>query len=112
MKHLKTYEKTYEIIEEDEPQVGDWVICSVLSIDAINWTELNDFLNTNIGKYAENDGTGFKPYIIRYKNVPNKLNNENFNGDMFRYVHRREIVRFSKNKEDLEIYIDANKYNL
>ena len=92
-------------------QEGDWVICTVRNYNSIS-AELINFLNTNIGKYMENDHTNFRPYVIKYENVPQILNIGKFNGNMTRYVDKNEIIHFSPNKEDLQIYIDANKYNL
>jgi len=103
MKHLKYFENI------EEPQVGDYVICEELS----NLTpDICNFISSNIGiiEYTKNDD-GETSYYIKYENVPEDIffltlrNNK-------RDMSREEIIHFSKNKEDLEYIINANKYNL
>jgi hypothetical protein len=109
MKHLKTYEKN-----NNNPQIGDYVICSSIS----GGHKLNNFLSQNIGQYIEENNpsqskvSSLWAYIIKYENIPNSLISANFNGKNYRYVTRNEIIMWSPNKEDLETYIDQNKYNL
>ena len=109
MKYIKTYEEI-----QIEPQIGDYVI-------ALDYQEsdLNVFLNNSIGKiisrYSIANGKIDKhgnDYLISYENIP---------GNILVYFHwyndtrpflRCEIQHFSHNKEDLETFIIANKYNL
>ena len=111
MKHIKTYKDKSK--DKKTPQIGDYVICTATdNHPETNLIEVRDFLSVNIGKYVNNDRTGWLPYIIEYENVPSELNISNFNCNMSRFVSRKEILHFSPNKEDLEIYTDTNKYNL
>jgi hypothetical protein len=61
------------------------------------------------------------PYTIKYENIPiemityfsNILNSGyEYSDKTIRAMKRKEIVAFSKNKEDLEYIISANKYNI
>jgi hypothetical protein len=60
-------------------------------------------------------------YTIKYENIPiemityfsNILNSGyEYSDKTIRAMKRKEIVAFSKNKEDLEYIISANKYNI
>jgi len=103
MKHLKTYESL-----SDKPEIGDYVICEDEEIISNN--TFRPFIKNNIGQIIEIDE---KPpeYNIKYENIPTHLLNDYFYDDA-RYFYRKEIKYFSDNKEDLEILMNANKYNL
>jgi len=102
MKHLKTY----EMIEE-EPQIGDWVVCKDQS-PAIPDKEA-DFISSNIGKISKFNGSDtYFHYIVYYKDSEN---NRYFVGHE-RKMNRKEIIYHSKNKEDCEAFLAMNRYNL
>lgn len=107
MKYLKTYEKS----NERKLQVGDYVICEDRGI-----FELANFTMNNIGQFVKMDSDGF--YIIRYENVPKELKNSMvYISNNKKYydcviMEKSEIKHWSKNKEDLYIYLDVNKYNV
>jgi hypothetical protein len=107
MKHLKTYKQN-----TDEPQIGDYVIAVTYVAD------LSDFVNNNIGKIIRQRQRkpGLPPiiegyYKIQYQNIPPDIKSDFFN-DNSRLFLKKNIIHFSKNKEDLEIYLDQNKYNI
>jgi len=107
MKHIKKYKN----INIEEPVYNDWVICAeVLNTDK----DLDNFISNNIGKivdikyiYDINDDQ----YTIKYDDVPYTLEYR-FTKLNTRLMYKNEIKYWSKNKEDLEIILQANKYNL
>jgi hypothetical protein len=112
MKHIKSFENNIEII-------GDFVICKELeyNIKDVYKKELNDFLLNNIGLCVDYDSER-KEYEIEYENIPINILTRYFfvknkyNDKYIRYMRSNEIIHHSKNKEDLEPYIQSNKYNL
>ena len=99
MKYLLNYNN---LTTEDEPQIGDYVICKELSNDP----NLDYFIKTNIGQYLKKQY--ISPYHVKYENIPNNINNR-FTKDGFRGFNRNEIIAFSPNKEQLESIL---KYNI
>lgn len=115
MKHLKHYEE--ENIN-DEPQIGDFVIC-----DANTGSyRLNNFIKNKIGVCIGPHYSGNKPelkeklanrYKIKYDNVPDDIEKDYFPfPDKTRSFHKKDILFFSQNIEDLKTILSANKYNL
>lgn len=84
----------FEEINKDTPEVWDYVILDVLSNDE----NLAYLLKNSIGQIIDID-SGDYPYRIR-------LNDE------LEYFQRDEIKYWSKNKEDLEVLLSQQKYNL
>lgn len=124
MKHLKAYENLI-----NEPQIGDYVICqdSVLARNFSNNKSTIIFLSNNIGRIITDDSIDYDvskrySYVIKYENIPKdiedyfnlrkKESEKNFEMSGLRAFSLEEIIYHSKNKEDLEIYIDTEKYNL
>jgi len=105
MKHIKKFETT------DKPQINDYVICHEEYDDDVEG--INTFLDNNIGqiigRFNNNDITS--PFLVKYENIPNDIGYM-FNKDKSRQMLNYEIIHFSKNKEDLEHVLSANKYNL
>jgi hypothetical protein len=97
MKYLRTYE------ELGKPEIEDYVICRPLDDRD---PDLNDFLKTHIGQLV---GRRYFDYDIKFEKVPKYIIDCYDNPIQF---EREEIIHWSKNKEDLQIYIDINKYNL
>lgn len=97
MKYIKTFEKL------GEPTIGDYVICVDKDYDDL---EFNNFLATSIGKVVKYQ---YDQYYVEYDNPPIYI--EDTWGNPIRFI-LDEILHFSKNKEDLEIYVQANKYNI
>jgi hypothetical protein len=112
MKYIKLFE------QKDELKIGDYVICAAMDEEDDEST-LNDYLKYNIGRFI-----GIKPlkmkksrdaYIVKFDKVPSDIQAEfgsgtDNNDEIF--FDRFEIIDFSKHKEDLEHFIQANKYNL
>ena len=102
MKYLKTFEQN-----SNEPEPGDYVICE----DSGTFTgELDEFIKNHVGQFIQMDAVG-DFYIIRYENIPNYLKGGFYYNDCT-IMERHEIKHWSKNKEDLEIILSLNKYNL
>lgn len=80
------------------PEKGDYIICS-----DENFESLKNLIANNIGQIREiyTDKEGFKTISVYYNDSPEYIT-----------VWEREILYWSKNKEELEPYITANKYNL
>ena len=117
MKYLKTYENL------NEPQIGDYCICYEERLDPNDNDNiiLINFLKNNIGKIIrERDPNidAINPnihFFVQYENIPKELY------IFFRFVNgrndvrgmsKKEILKYSKNKKELEIFIDINKYNI
>ena len=114
MMHIKTYE--HRSLHIDEPQVGDYVICREHFIPA---KDTVDFISNNVGHLVmikENNikSAAFRGYIVQYENIPKDIRGfgRYYNFENCRLMRRHEILHWSKNKEDLEIYIDVKRYNL
>ncbi len=130
MKYINTFEKwTLPFFNKHKPKVGDYVICKV----SFRAEDLRKFIDNNIGiitkkrkpnlKWGEAEFTTY--YSVKYDNIPEEFkrffksddgsyhisnDEETFSGT--NEVEENEIIHFSKNKEDLELILDTNKYNL
>jgi len=106
------YIKTYEEIDYG-PEVGDYVVCKDnLLIDDRDYNYIN-FLANNIGK-LDSIKIGAKKlyYFVTYENVPDNIDKDYFVKGYTISIDRKEIVFYSKNMENCETYLAANKYNL
>ena len=101
MKYLKIYEETIENV----PEIGDYVICEDKSITMDSNTK--ELISNNIGEIiADGDLGGIKKklkqyYIVKYT-IP----------DLILVMYLDEIIKFSKDKNELEGYLAAKKYGL
>ena len=116
----KTYIKTYETHDANKPEIGDWAIVHVSpNMD----DELDVFLKKNIGKIVnignEIESTNIQNswwspseyYVLNYDTeIPKEIDIWFHNNNISFYTN--EIKYWSKNKEDLEAIITADKYNL
>jgi hypothetical protein len=112
---LETIINAYENTNEDkhnQPQIGDYVILTD-KYHKLRPTEVNNFINTHIGligkilKYSD-------IYIIDFDNPP-KINAAYDFALQYGCSARKDEIKYhSKNKEDLEIFININinKFNL
>jgi hypothetical protein len=91
MKHIKTYEE----LNIDEPQVGDYILVE----DNFLSSYIKDFLENNIGIIKNITPTNI--YQCKY---PNNDGNWRLNKSQIKY--------WSKNRESLEDILATNKYNL
>ena len=105
--------KLYEKLDTGYPQLYDYVICYEKTNSYVSGNYLNDFLLNNIGKITLIEDRNSIPFMVEYENIPSEL-------DIWfhdiklncRGMRRSEIIHWSKNKEELEIFIQSNKYNL
>lgn len=94
-----------------EPQKGDYVIIN----SNFPQGEIVEFEKSHIGRIIKIDelppnNLYLREYIVEYDKIPNHLQ-DYFSGNKC-YTTIDLIEHFSPNKEDLEIYINAEKYNL
>lgn len=110
MKYLKKFNENIE----NDIKIGEYVICE----DKFNNNEqLKSFIRNNIGQFVSDEPEEYDfdiqfPYIIKYKNIPDEINIEEFFVNNKIAMIRDEIIHHSPNEKDLQIYIDINKYNL
>jgi len=97
MKYLKKFEDI-----ENTPDVGDYIIPNVETLNAV----INDKINNNIFQIigTRQRKIGKILYIIKFKL-------ENHIDDNW-YLDVSEIKHISKNKEELEILLQSKKYNI
>ena len=110
MKYIKKFENI------NTPEIGDYIICDV---DQSRFQDLYEFLKSHIGKviaiFVSNE-----PYHVRFD-----VNREDLEASISNYhkriykgkkltisFHPNEVKYFSKNKKDLELKINSDKYNL
>jgi hypothetical protein len=111
MKYIKLFE------EKDDLELNDYVICFAVD-EEDDETLLNDFLKFNIGRYVGIEPKQMKKdrdaYIVEFDHVPKEVGID-FSSVVNKnqiFFDRFEIIKYSKNKEDLEHFVQANKYNL
>jgi len=93
MKYIKYYENI-----KNNPEKGDYVIVNMKD----NPTAIGNLLEKYIGRITTTllpTATSDWSYSVKFGNIE-------------WWIKRREIVDWSKNKEDLEHYIIANKFNI
>ena len=112
MKYIKKFENHI-----DDIQIGDYVICHEDS-DSNRSNELVDFVNNNIGRIVSHGYYSADDYNITFDNIPKKFKKNDYfsikDGDKeySRYMQKNEIIDWSKNKEELELKLAVNKYNI
>ena len=131
MKYLKTQEdfwshlKEWLKAEDSDIKVGDYVLVG----NPHEWRDgVDTFLSNNIGYvYEIRGGTEYvKPYyLVQYHGDTNLYDKVEKYRQHFTYhgpngnrlysakkIEREEITEFAKTKEELEMKLAANKYNL
>jgi len=121
MKYLKRFE-----MNENKIDVDDYVILNDdIDYQSLDGNNLRDYLNSHIGKIyrirtrSRNDKI-IPIYDIEYKNAPDDIRkflsftiNDDFSES---YLERSrdayEIKYWSKNKEELELILKSNKFNI
>lgn len=126
MKHIKPYSSRniFGDKQNKELEIGDYVLLGdnriVRYADEII-DNITNFVSTHIGQYIkllkkEQEDVMFDwIYVIQYDNVPEELKDYFLSENGFetcKRTNRENIIHFSKNKEDLEPYINSKKYNL
>jgi len=105
MKVLKFYER----LNENTPEVGDYVIVDRQK-EYRGDNDIYSFTSNNIGKiFSYGDNINY-PYSVEFSDIPYNIKN-NF------YENRRnyrdyEILYCSKDKEELYKILQAKKFNL
>ena len=95
MKYIKLFE------ELNEPQIGDYVVCDVDEDEV----DLYNFLQNHIGCIDRSyQGEKEFDYYVKFTEEINTKDEVAFKKD--------EIIFWSKNIEDCEIFLNAKKYNL
>lgn len=101
--------KIFETINEGDPKIGDYVL---LKYDKFK-NDMTNFLNDHIGKIIFIDE---KLYRIEYYDVPDTINYRfhyyKTNNSYTKTIEKRYISYWSKNREELEELLAAEKYNL
>lgn len=108
MRYIKNFESV-----KDNPQIGDYVIIYFKSFEN-DPDEKDYYIKTHLGVIVDIDpksGKGFLPYEIQYEDNIWHIRDNVRPRDIL-CVNREDIQHWSKNKEDLEHIIKANKYNL
>ena len=96
------------------PEDGDYVLMD--GSDFI--TVLKDFIDNNIGQISRYEDAKYNDYkyiLVKYKNIPIELINYftgTYGDSGFKYSDINNILFISKSKEELELKLAANKYNL
>jgi len=117
MKHIKQYPPKKYIPKPNEPHEGDYVLCTRKSTT----TTFLDFIENHIGQilnivlahtYTFQTDKDNKPlYTVQYFDY--NITSSTSPGVLPRVnCNREEIIHFSPNREDLEVILSANKYNL
>jgi len=124
MKYLKKYEEIEEATYLSEAQIGDYVICYdetfIDHYDPYVDKIMNEFLENNVGKIIDYNSEKYHydhniRYIVKYQDIPEEIEKYFVYNNGIRSVRgfrRKEILYSSKDKEELEILIATNKYNL
>ena len=102
--------KIYEEINLNEPEIGDYVIAKFSRADDDH--PLNLFVTKNIGLIT--DKTYYQQriqYTVKFDDIPKELYFYSTNHSTLRF-YRQDLLQCSKNKEDLEKILIANKFNI
>ena len=84
--------------------MGDYAI---ITIEDIVDKELDNFFKNNIGKITEFEDN---LVVVKYDNLSELLNNIEDNNNVT--IFPEEILYWSKDKKELELLLQTNKYNL
>lgn len=109
---IKTFEEFEKFEKKHKLKKGDYVIChTIFNTSFLSKNEINQFLDTNVGRYVKyNKAYEFK-YGIKYDNVPHNLQSA-FNDEGLYWANKNEIFDWSNSKEELEVKISVRKYNI
>lgn len=101
---MKNYKLFVESAPKFGPQVGDYVICQYKSPFGFMQDKFNKRIANKIGKIMDiNTGHSYtSPYRVHFK--------DDIKGSLL--FDREDIVAYSKNIKDLELIVQAQKYNL
>jgi hypothetical protein len=113
--------KIFEKKIMNNAEIGDYVICHITENDPEQQGYTDEFLDNNIGILERiDDSYETQGWYVKFDDVPSKdrlwVDNElcksfDFNTKIAAFFDD-EIKYWSKSKEDLELIIQAKKYNL
>ena len=106
--------KLFESTLNKEPKIGDYVIVTTNRIGVRDYDTPKNFLETHIGKIDDIRTMYSTSYRVRFNeqyyawtdSAQSRLWSDCY------WASKNEILHISDNPYDLEIFIDANKYNL
>jgi len=76
-------------------------------------THEGNFIKNKIGKIIRNDYIPrYYPYAITYDNIPADIFDKKINNINVILFKRDDIEYWSKNKEELELILQTNKFNI
>lgn len=120
------YIKTYEELNINKPEVGDYLIAKTDSIFDNNkkWKNQNDinylnFIKSSIGYIFKTPD--YYSYLVKYENIPDDIKKYFHYSDYSQGIKvgnsilindDEDIEYWSKNKEELENILTSKKYNL
>lgn len=104
MKYLKQFE------EKNKLSIGDYVLCHTKGQYVNNSDETINFINNNVGRYIKYSRGYDLKYGVKYENIPFNLE-KNLDLDLL-WFDKHEIIDYSDNKEELELKLAANKFNI
>ena len=118
MKYLKLFEQ-----QDSEPKVGDYVLIHTnMSKSEYRWILISNFINNTIGQIVSiiPDTTSSYGGIIvghievKYTNIPKGTETWfiSLNNTYTRCFNKGQIVAFGKTPEEVEIKLNAKKYNV
>ena len=119
MKHLKYFE--HIDLEDSEISVGDYVSLKFRYRENTPFANVYIFMNNNVARLLKNDDSGWDDFLIGYENVPDDIKNNFHEKDYSRkykktyytkWINSDRVQEYSKSKEELQLKIDAKKYNL
>lgn len=104
----------YYKFSNNEPDIGDYVICQTTSI------LIKKFLSNNIGQLYFKEIGDFEQvdYYVKFENVPIELYDQFNMYPRFmpmknsRIFSLNDIKYYSPDKEDCEIYLKSKKFNV
>lgn len=105
MKHVKTYEE----LNIGKPEIGDYVICQDLEYEEEDGER--DFLLNIVGK-IENIKKDPNHGLLYSVDLGESKEALVIWGDTIQDFNIKEIKYWSKDRDDLETIVQANKYNL
>jgi hypothetical protein len=100
MKHLKIFEEYI-----DKPQLNDYIICKA---DAL--ISIPKYLENHIGKIIEIQNNNM--FDVVYKDLCVGVTIPNHNDETHWVIPIYDIIHWSKDPKELEIYIAQSKYNI
>jgi len=104
MIYLKIYEEFYDV---SRPEVGDYVCIELKNAHIIKFVildnkEVINFLHTHIGKIIK----------VQDDNCAIQFDNNIPGDDNIIFLTLEDIDYFSKNKKDVEVYMQTKKFNI